>query len=94
MVKETLEMAKIKKASNTTKRKARFKKELESEWGKTAYLINQDLHSPYPERDCEKLKKASCKCAVMPSIRSEYSMRDYFNVWSSCKNAEKILRSN
>jgi len=69
-----------------------MKRELESEWGGTAYLINQDLHSPYPERDCEKLKKAGCKCEVMPSIRSEYAMRDYSNVWTSCRNHQEILR--
>ena len=76
------------------KKKARIKAQLESEWGSPAYAYSNasDFHSPTADRFCKVLKDAGCKCITLGSIRQEYANRDYVNVWTTCKNASKLLK--
>lgn len=79
---------------SAAKKKARIKAQLEREWGQKAYAYGNasDYHSPHPERICRVLKEAGCKCIALGSIRHEMAVRNYMNVWTSCRNAEKILK--
>ena len=85
-------MARRRKPS-AAKRKKSYKARLESEWGTKAYALSNasDFHPPLATEFCEILKRESCKCAILPSIRTEYANRDYWNVWTSCRGAAKII---
>jgi len=80
---------------SAAKKKAQIKSQLEREWGQKAYAYGNasDYHSDHAERFCKVLKNAGCKCIVLGSIRQEYANRDYVNVWTSCKGAEKIAKA-
>jgi len=86
-------MARRRKPS-AARQKKKYKTRLEREWGKKAYILHggADYHSPYPQEYCEILRGESCKCAILPSIRAEYAARDYWNVWTSCRGAAKIIK--
>jgi hypothetical protein len=79
---------------SAAKKKARIKAQLEREWGQKAYAYGNasDYKSDHADRFCKVLKAAGCKCVVLGSIRREYAVRDYVNVWTSCRNADKLLR--
>jgi len=79
---------------SAAKRKKSYKNRLEREWGTPAYVLHgaADYHSPYPQEYCGMLEAEGCKCAILPSIRAEYAPRDYWNVWTSCRNAPSIIK--
>ena len=79
---------------SAAKKKARIKAQLEREWGRKAYAYGNasDYKSDHADRFCRVLKAAGCECIVLGSIRQEYANRDYVNVWTSCKNANTLLR--
>ena len=79
---------------SAAKKKSRIKAQLEREWGQKVYAYGNasDYHIDHADRFCKKLKDAGCKCITLGSIRQEYAMRDYYNVWTTCRNAEKLLR--
>ncbi len=88
-----MKLVRRRRKPSAAKRKKAYKARLEREWGTKAYSLYNasDFHSPYPQEYCAILEKAGCKCAILPSIRTEYAARDYWNVWTSCRGAAKII---